>query len=179
MFNLFKKKEEGPVVTDEVWRANANLLEGLYREWQQHPALLILCWFEDRLQETANFFTERGAAAVNLCLTRDHAAAKYPDSPVILLGHYPLPEKEKQFFGTLHTDNIRIWSALDEPLFLHFGGQKIVALLDSLGMKPDEAIRNSMLTKAIHGAQEKIAAQVTIEQHANTAADWIRLNLGS
>ncbi len=179
MFSFFKKKETGPQISDEVWRSNGNLLEGLYRQWQQDPSLLVLCWFADRLEETETFFRDRGAQGVNLCMTRDYAAAKYPDNAVILLGHYPLPEKEAQFFATIHTDTIRIWSALDEPLFLHFGGQKIIALLDSMGMKPDEMIRNSMLTKAIHGAQEKIASKVTIEQHADTAADWIRMNLGS
>ena len=179
MFNLFKKKPEGPQLIDEVWRTTANLHDALYRAWEKDKSLLFLFWFEDRAREAETFFVQRTTEAVNICLTRDHVSAKYPGATIIVIGHYPLPEKENAFYATLHMDEIRIWSSLDEPLFMHFGGQKIIALLDSLGMDPNEMIRHSMLTKAIHGAQEKIAAKVTIEQSSTSASEWIRMNLGS
>ncbi len=46
-----------------------------------------------------------------------------------------------------------------------------------LGMKDDEVIEHSFVTKSIIKGQEKIAAQVEMEQLANSQAEWMEKNI--
>jgi preprotein translocase subunit SecA len=70
-----------------------------------------------------------------------------------------------------------IYSALDEPLFKHFGGDKIIQMMKQLGMKEDSMIEHKMVSKAIENAQEKIEKKVIAEQDASSPQKWIERNL--
>ena len=66
---------------------------------------------------------------------------------------------------------------MDEPLFKHFGSEKIIPLMKMMGMKEDEVIEHNMVSKSIISGQEKIAKQVTLEQKASSQAGWMEKNL--
>jgi preprotein translocase subunit SecA len=68
-----------------------------------------------------------------------------------------LQQKENEFFQKLNLQEAEIWSALDEPLFKHFGSEKIIQMMKQLGMKENEAIENTMISKAILSIQAKIS----------------------
>jgi preprotein translocase subunit SecA len=70
-----------------------------------------------------------------------------------------------------------VFSAMDEPLFKYFGSEKMIVLIKLLGMKEDEAIEHSAVTKYITRGQEKIAAIVTAEQFAQSQEEWMRKNV--
>ncbi|MFZ1452374.1 MAG: hypothetical protein WAT20_06700, partial [Ferruginibacter sp.] len=74
-------------------------------------------------------------------------------------------------------DNIIVFSAMDEPLFKHFGSEKLIPLMKMMGMKEEEVIEHSMVSKSIIKGQEKIAEQVTLEQTANSQEEWMRKNI--
>lgn len=88
-----------------------------------------------------------------------------------------MPKKEKELYASFALKEVHVYSSLDEPLFMHFGGEKIIGLLNKLGMKEDEPLENTLITKALHNAQEKIAAKVNLEQGALSQAEWFRKNL--
>ena len=46
-----------------------------------------------------------------------------------------------------------------------------------MGMKEDEVIEHSMVSKSIIKGQEKIAQQVTFEQSAASQEEWMRKNI--
>jgi preprotein translocase subunit SecA len=50
-------------------------------------------------------------------------------------------------------------------------------MMESLGMKEDEAIEHPMITQSIANAQEKIEAKVSFEQSARSQAEWMDRNL--
>ncbi len=72
---------------------------------------------------------------------------------------------------------IIVYSALDEPLFKHFGSEKFIPLMKMLGMKDDEVIEHGMVTKSIIKGQEKIAALVDFEHSAISQAEWMKKNV--
>jgi preprotein translocase subunit SecA len=66
---------------------------------------------------------------------------------------------------------------MDEPLFKHFGSEKLIPLMKMMGMKEDEVIEHSMVSKSIMKGQEKIAQQVSLEQTAGSQEEWMRKNI--
>ena len=52
-------------------------------------------------------------------------------------------------------------------------------MVKMLGIKEDEAIEHSLVSKSIINGQEKIAAMVDTEQLANSQAEWMTKNIRS
>ena len=74
-------------------------------------------------------------------------------------------------------EKIIVFSAMDEPIFKHFGSDKLIPLMKMMGMKEDEVIEHNMVSKSIIKGQEKIGEQVTLEQSAGSQEEWMRKNI--
>jgi preprotein translocase subunit SecA len=59
----------------------------------------------------------------------------------------------------------------------YFGGEKLITMMQNMGMKKDEAIEHTLITQSIANAQEKIEAKVSIEQSTRSQAEWMERNL--
>lgn len=94
----------------------------------------------------------------------------------LFAGHYPLPTKEKPIIQKLTTafpkSEIYFCSSLDDPSFSIFGSDRMVDLLDKLGMKEDEAIEHAMVAKAMERAREKVESSIRSEIAANSEEEW-------
>lgn len=99
----------------------------------------------------------------------------------LFAGHYPLPSKEKPIIQKLTTafpkSEIIFCSSLDDPSFAIFGSDRMVDLLDKLGMKEDEAIEHAMVTKAMENARKKVESSVRSEIAANSEEEWFDKNM--
>jgi len=58
-----------------------------------------------------------------------------------------------------------------------FGSEKIIELMKKLGMKDDEVISSSIVTKSVENAQKKIAKKVTNAINAKSQEEWVKINL--
>jgi preprotein translocase subunit SecA len=76
-------------------------------------------------------------------------------------------------------DEVRVLSALDEPLFKRFGSDKIIQMMKQMGMSEKQSIEHDMISKAIQNAQDKIDHKIDIEQSARSQNDWLVRNLPS
>jgi hypothetical protein len=103
--------------------------------------------------------------------------AKLENKVPVFVEHYPLHIKELDLIKDWGAEKIIVYSAMDEPLFKHFGSEKLIPIMKMLGMKEDEVIEHSMVSKSIINGQEKIAQQVTIEQSASSQEEWMRKNI--
>lgn len=101
----------------------------------------------------------------------------------LFAGHYPLPSKEQPIIQKLNTSfpksEIIFCSSLDNPSFKIFGSDRIVDLLDNLGMKEDEAIEHAMVTKAMANARTKVESSVRHETKADSEEEWFAKNVKS
>ncbi len=99
----------------------------------------------------------------------------------LFAGHYPLPAKEKPVVQKLTTafpkSDLVFCSSLDDPSFSIFGSDRMVDLLDKLGMKEDEAIEHALVTKAMQNAREKVESSVQNEITASSEDDWFAKNV--
>jgi hypothetical protein len=179
MFGLFKKKEATIKVKDKVWMTGEAKLKAFMNEWKKNPEIIFIFWFDESLRQAESFFPRQSNTVPVLLTARETNAFRLQDKKIILAEHYPLQQKENDFFQKLNLQEVEIWSALDEPLFKHFGSEKIIQMMKQLGMKEDEPIEHSMISKAIYNAQEKISKKMIIDQAAQSQNDWLQKNFNA
>lgn len=99
---------------------------------------------------------------------------------VLIFGHYPLPNKETlwlQKIQPLPNVKITFYSSLEDAAFKPFNGDRMIDMMEKMGMKEDEAIEHTMVTNAMERARKKIQEDVLVEQEASSEEEWFRKNL--
>lgn len=99
----------------------------------------------------------------------------------LFLGHYPLPLRENNLTSKLISKfgaerSITFWVSLEDPLMKTFGSDRILPLLETLGVKEDECIEHDIVSKSIKNAREKIGKSVISEVEADTEQAWFDKN---
>jgi hypothetical protein len=180
LFNLFGKKDddaENHVFTDRAYVSTAAKMNACADLAKKEPAHLFICWFADTAAKFKEFFMQHRLDEGLVMEAHNLHAAKLQNKIPVFVEHYPLHEKEIDLIKNWQTEKIIVFSALDEPLFKHFGSDKLIPLMKMMGMKEDEVIEHSMVSKSIIKGQQKIAQQVTLEQSAASQEEWMRKNI--
>lgn len=180
LFNLFGKKDDAAgdqVFADRAYVSTAAKMNACAELAKKEPDHLFICWFPETAVRFREFFRQQGLDEDLVLETRHVHTSKLQDKKPIFVEHYPLHAKETELIKNWDKENILVFSALDEPLFKHFGSDKLIPMIKLLGMKEDEAIEHSMVTRSILKGQEKIAELVSLEQPANSQAEWMEKNV--
>lgn len=179
LFNLFGKKEdEAPesIFTDRTYMTTAAKLNACLALAKAQPDIVFICWFNDTLKKFREAFVQYGLDEMKVIDAKQIHSAMLQNKTPVFAEHYPLHAKEVALVAHWPAQKIVVYSAMDEPLFKHLGSEKMLPLMKLLGMKEDEAIEHSFVTKSIIKGQAKIAAAVTLEQTANSQEEWMERN---
>ncbi|HVT84503.1 MAG TPA: hypothetical protein VHD35_04845 [Chitinophagaceae bacterium] len=176
MFNLFRKKESGVKVVDKILMTQAAKWKALTALCNKEQNVILIFWFAETLQRAQEAQGAETTFSERFLLASQVHTPEIVDKKIIFAEHYPLPQKEKDFFEQLQLQEVEVWSAMDEPLFKEFGSNKIVQMMKQFGMKEDQVIEHNMISKAIYNAQEKIENKVTVDQSASSQEEWLRKN---
>jgi hypothetical protein len=179
MLNLFKKKSSETKVIDKIWMAQVDKWKACAELTRTNPDNFFVAWFDETRQQLEDIFIKENLPIQNILSAREAGTHQLKNKPFVFIEHYPLRSKEQLLFTSLQPSDILIYSALDEPLFMHFGGEKIIQMMKQLGMKETESIENSMLSNAIRNAQEKIEKKVLADQTSRSQNDWLSKNFSS
>jgi len=101
---------------------------------------------------------------------------------ILFVEHFPLARAEAAALGVIaeigatHPHQVRFFVGLDDPMMMAFGGERIIALMERLGMAPDEVISHPMVSQAVVTAQRRLERRLTATQPADSDAEWFRLN---
>lgn len=179
LFNLFGKKEEVPesVFTDRCYQTTAAKLKACAALAKEQPHTYFICWFANTLKLFKDYFTQLGLDEGLVVDAKNFNAAMLNNKQAVFTEHHPLHSKELELVKNWAAQPIIVYSAMDEPLFMHFGSEKMIPLMKLLGMKEDEAIEHSFVTKSIIKGQHKIAGMVQLEQSAQSQKEWLEKNL--
>lgn len=180
IFNLFGKKEESGdnhVFVDRAYVSTTAKMNACAELARQEPDRLFICWFADTATRFKEFFRQQGLDENLITDTHHLHTSKLQNKKPVFVEHYPLHTKELELIKNWSTEKIIVYSALDEPLFRHFGSDKLIPLMKMMGMKEDEVIEHAMVTKSIIKGQEKIAEKVSLEQSASSQEEWMRKNI--
>ncbi len=66
---------------------------------------------------------------------------------------------------------------LQDPLMQAFAGEWLGGVLSRLGMKDSDPIESAMVARRIRGIQASFAKRVADEQKADSAEEWLKLNV--
>lgn len=96
-------------------------------------------------------------------------------------GHYPLPQRESIIIQKLQTAfpkrPLVFHSSMEDPSFTIFGTNKLGELLDKLGMKEEEPIEHTFVTRSMQRAREKVQRMVRSEIVAHSEEEWFTRNV--
>ncbi len=179
-FNLFGKKENNPdghIFTDRAYVSTAAKMNACAELAKKEPNHLFISWFADTARSFKEFFRQHGIDESRVTEARYIHTPMLQNKVPVFVEHHPLHTKELELIKNWDAKNIIVFSSLDEPLFKHFGSDKVIPMMKMLGMKEDEAIEHSLVSKSIIKGQEKIATLVSLEQSANSQAEWMEKNI--
>lgn len=179
MFNLFKKKPAGTKVIDKVVMSEKAKLAALLDHWNNDKHTTFVFWFDESFRQAEAYFASHTTEPVALLTAREAASPQYTNLTPVFAEHYPLRSKEEELFARMSLPSVQVYSSLAEPLFQKFGGDRIIDLMQKLGMKEEEVIEHKMISNAIRNAQDKIGKKINYEQSAHSQEDWFKKNLPS
>ena len=180
LFNLFGKNEneaDNHVFVDKAYITSAAKMNACVALAKKEPDCLFICWFANTAVTYKEYFSQQGLKENLITETNQLNASMLLNRKPVFVEHYPVHSKELELIKDWGTEKIIVFSAMDEPLFKHFGSEKLIPLMKMLGMKEEEVIEHHMVSKSIIKGQEKIAQQVTFEQPASSQEEWMRKNL--
>jgi len=94
-------------------------------------------------------------------------------------GHYPLSVPENKVLEKLLTlgfNSFLFCISFDDPLLKMFGSERILPLLETLGLEEQEALEHDMITQSIKRARAKIDKKVVKEIQAKSPEEWFKFN---
>jgi hypothetical protein len=179
LFNLFGKKEDTSesIFVDKTYINTAAKINASITLAKQQPDTIFICWFADTVTTFKTAFLLQELDELKIVDAKDLRLTTLQNKVPVFTEHYPLHSKEIKLLEQFNIEKAIVFSAMDEPLFKYFGSEKMIPLIKLLGMKEDEPIEHSSVTKYIKRGQEKIAAVVIAEQFAKSQEEWMRKNV--
>ncbi len=178
--NLFGKKEgteTNAIFNDKVYINSTGKMNACLQLAKTQPGAIFIAWFRQTEETYKAFFTQNEIDESRILFAATFDKTKLQNHLPVFLEHYPLNENELELVHNWQLTNIPVFSAMDEPLFKHFGSDKMVPLIKLFGMKENEAIEHSYVTESIVKGQGKIANKVITEQTADSQAEWMIKNM--
>jgi hypothetical protein len=176
MFSFLRKKEAQAKIIDRIFISSKAKTNAIVEKIQNQNNTSIICWF-DESHEQLNKLIQSNNLTASIYMARETLPHNVLVNPIVFVEHHPSGIKEKELLEKLRTKEVIFYSALDEPLFKHFGGDKIILMMEKLGLSENEAIEHPMISAAIKNAQEKISKGLVIEHSAQSQADWFSKNI--
>jgi hypothetical protein len=99
----------------------------------------------------------------------------------LFVEHYPIFSKEETILNKIDllTENkavIWFYASLDDPLLHVFGSNNVKVMMQRFGLKENECIEHSLVTKSISNAQKKIEKKATNDSEAISQDAWFKKN---
>lgn len=179
-FNLFGKKEAengDRHFADRVFINSTAKMNACAALAHQQPDILFIAWFEDTARIYKDFFIQQGLEPGRITKTRLLQKAPLQNQLPVFVEHYPLYSKELMLVEAWQQTHIPVYSAMDEPLFKYFGSDNMIPFIKLFGMKESNPIEHPFVSASIIKGQKKIAERVSLEQLANSQAEWMEINL--
>lgn len=177
LFGKKEKEDKEHLFKDKAYMTTEAKMKACSEIAKANDSTIFIAWFAETAKQFKNYFSANGINENRITeASHLHSSQLISNTPVFV-EHYPLHNKELDLVANWDTKNLLVYSAMDEPLFKHFGSEKLIPLMKMMGMKEDEVIEHAMVSKSIISGQKKIEEQVSFEKSALSQGEWMRLNL--
>ena len=176
MFKLFHS-EDKQKISDRVFMHQQAKWNYCQKLLAKDPKTIFIGWFDDTIAELEIFFSSYTSSPPTILNARTIHKAQVEGSPIIFVEHHPMKSKEELVFGQLGLKKVIVLTSLDEPLVKLFGGEKLIEIMQKLGIKEEEVIEHKMVSQSIANAQNKIEERMIVEQSVRSQSDWLERSL--
>lgn len=171
MFGLFNKKKPGLVVHDKIYLSDEAKFKALLNLKKLNPNIVLVAWFEETKNDLDLYFKNNQCEAE--VFLADRLGLMQQDKELIFVEHHPLQKEEDRVIERFGKKEMTFYSALSEPIFSVFGGEKLLEMMHKMGVEKDEVIEHDMITRSIMKAQEKFAYDSTQNSSAKSQREWL------
>lgn len=178
--NLFGKKDktpDGPAFSYITYMSTAAKFRACADLAKTDPSVHFIAWFPDTAAKLKSAFSGLGIDTSRVHEARSFHSGMAGESQLVIAEPYPLHEKEKALVQHWRQAEVTVYCGLDEPFFDRFGSDRIIGMMQKLGMKEDEPLQHKLISQSIINAQKKIATKVQLEQSASSQQEWMEKNL--
>lgn len=206
MFNFFKKKPKANRLPDQVWMNTLTKYLNLCKlalDRQNTVRYIAFIYFFPKTGEILqSSFKESGLPLFNLLDNNDLTSntvylinatvleqneqklknlLSLSNVELIFTEHFPILKRERELLDKIKDISTEVpltfYCSLDEPFFKTFGSDRIIDLMQKLGMQESENISHNMINMSIERAQAKIEEKVKAPLDASSAEEWMKINL--
>lgn len=175
MFKLFKR-ENKPTITDRVFIHARNKWRYCQKILSENSKTIFIGWFDDTIDDLESYLSQANVTAAIL-KARTVNRSQIRGEQLIFIEHYPMKTREDQLLDQLNLNEAVFLTAVDEPLLKYFGGEKLMQIMENMGMNEEDPIEHKLITQSIITAQKKIERKMIIEQSTRSQAEWMERNL--
>lgn len=194
-FLLGRSSSAIDVFPDRIWLTQQAKYQGIRRELQNwsrsdSAAILLIAHFDDTLGELETIAAETPCempltVVLARALSSRAADALKSDETaridLLVAERHPLRSVDQQLLQFAEELPCRCRIAhhlsLEDAPLKAFLGDQIKGILKSLGMKEDEAIESSMVSRRVQAAQKRIETQALSNTEARSALEWMEKNM--
>lgn len=177
LLNFFSRKQRPVKFADKVFSSHAAKEAACIALAKKDLNVIFIAWFPGTAAAFKTLFSNNELNDGRILLVRALHYAKIAHSRPVFLEHFPLAEAEQELVKGWNLEEVDVYSSLNEPILQRFGGEQIKNLLLKLGLKEDEAIEHSMISKALLNAQLQLAKKATFPLPAGSQAEWFEKNI--
>ncbi len=151
-FNLFEKKVENTpesIFTDRTYVSITAKINACIKLAKEQPDTLFICWFNETLKIFRAAFIQNCIDELKVIDSKHVHSTMLQNKIPVFTEYFPLHAKEIALIENWPIQKIIVYSSMDEPLFKHFGSDKMIPLMKLLGMKDNEMIEHPFVSKSI------------------------------
>ncbi len=189
MFGLFKSKPPKKQIDYLVYRTEVAkykmMVDDIKQKFTSAGVVVVVCFFKDTYDELERLFEASGVnkgdhdTTFSLFMFDQTEWKRLGDDYDLVLAEIHPLSSSMQVVLDSYTGNTSLscYVSLDNAFFNLFGGDRLITLLDSLGIEEYEMISHTMVNKSIDNAQKKIEAKVEFPKTTNSLDEWMKVNV--
>jgi len=136
----------------------------------------LIYFFDQTRDEMAQLLQAKGLTKIRLIRAQNLSSTSQQRAMIIEV--HPLKSVSDKLVAQFQPEaEIQFWVGIDESILKMFGQEKMISLMERMGMKEDEAIEHSMVGKSIERAQEKLESDISHPKDIRSSLDdWEAAN---
>lgn len=189
---LFGKKKNELKTIEYVWKNEYAKYKGIVKMMDKTKPILFVYYFSETKNQIKEVIEKMQLSFSSDIYKHDKITITHAENllnakidltktVICFIEHHPSFTIEDKVLKYLQNDlqvtEVTFHISLTEPLLHHFGGDRIVTMLERIGFTDDEALQHSLITNSIINAQKKIDEKNPAAIETQTALHWFEVNL--
>ncbi len=172
LFGFLKKKEKEPVIIDKVWMNQKAKELGCLAHVGSNPGATLIAWSSLTFDRFQKYLNEENGLAVEIMMAGLTMPNRMKGREICFLEHHLFLKKEIEMLQSWKCEKAVFLNSLTDPVFYTLNPDRILLLMEKMGMEENELIEHAMVTKSIKRAQQKMEKERMLPEMSPAVKDW-------